>query len=181
MKLAGPGHWVSGVADPYVYFTTAAAALEEPRRRALDEGLRRALLARPGLRSVYVTRDVAARACPPATDESEQALVCRSVPAGSDGPGELYMVTHPGSFFDPSVVVGKGTSHGSPYLFDRTVPLFVRAPGRVAAGKLIDGPVGFGAFARTAASLLGVAPPPGASGPGLDLAAVSQSSRPTTR
>ena len=162
VKIAGPGHWVSGVADPYVYFTKAAMRLDEPKRRALDDGLARFLRARPGIRSVYVTRDVAKETCAPATDESEKALVCRSVDGHDVGDGatggELYMVTHPGAFFDPSVVVGKGTSHGSPYLFDRAVPLFVRAPGRARPGLLVDEPVGFGAFARTAASLLGIAP-----------------------
>ena len=69
----------------------------------------------------------------------------------------------PGSFFDANLVVGKGTSHGTPYLFDRSVPLLVRAPGRVPAGAVIDAPIGFGAFAHTAASLLGIeAPPPAA-------------------
>ncbi len=163
VKVLGPGRWVSGVADPYVFVTVAATRLEEPRRRTLDDALVRALRARPGVRSVYVTRDVAVASNTCASDdESETALVCRSVAAA--GGGELYVVTQPGSFFDPSVVVGKGTSHGSPYLFDRTVPLFVRAPGRVPAGVLVREPVGFGAFARTAASLLGIAPPAGARG-----------------
>jgi Type I phosphodiesterase / nucleotide pyrophosphatase len=158
VKIAGPGHWVSGVADPYVYFTTSAMRLDEPKRRALDDALAQTLRARPGIRSVYVTRDVAAQKCAPDADESETALVCRSVAGGPDGGGELYMVAHPGAFFDPSVVVGKGTSHGSPYLFDRAVPLFVRAPGKVPAGVLVQEPLGYGAFAKTAASLLGIAP-----------------------
>ncbi len=164
VKAIGPGHWVAGVADPYVFITAAAQRLDDAKRRALDDALRRALLARPGIRSVYIARDVARQTCPPDADESEAALVCRSIPAGPAGDkagevGELYMLTAPGAFFDASVVVGKGTSHGSPYLFDRAVPLFARAPGRVAAGVLVAGPIGFGAFAHTAASLLGIAAP----------------------
>jgi len=98
-------------------------------------------------------------ACPPFADESIEALVCRSVaPAVRERGAEFYLVLGPGSFFDPTVIVGKGTSHGSPYLYDRTVPLLVRAPGRVAAGRVVDMAT-FNAFVDTAASLLGVSPP----------------------
>ena len=63
---------------------------------------------------------------------------------------------------------GAGTSHGSPYLYDRAVPLLVRAPGRVKAGVVRTRPVAFMAFARTAAALLDI-PPPAAAAPGEDL------------
>jgi microcin C transport system substrate-binding protein len=58
----------------------------------------------------------------------------------------------------------------SPCMYDRAAPLLVRAPGRVPAGVVREAPVSFTAFARTAASLLGVRPPAGARG-GEDLAA----------
>jgi hypothetical protein len=173
-KTAGDGHWVEGVVDPYVYLGAEArfdAFRSEwgglPRvapRAGLVETVRTALGAVPGVQSIYHTGEFAAReSCPPDSDESESALVCRSIPPNS-GAGDLYVVTKPGSFFDPDVVVGKGTSHGSPWLFDRSVPLFVRAPGRVRAGAVLDEPVGFGAFARTASSLLGIDPPAAAKG-----------------
>ena len=54
-------------------------------------------------------------------------------------------------------------SHGGPYLFDRSVPLFVRAPGRVRAGVTIAEPVSFAAYARSLAALLGVRAPSAAS------------------
>ncbi len=156
-KAIGPGRWIAGVADPYVYFTAAAQALDSKRRADLTEALRRWLSARSGVHSVYVTREIAGRTCAPNSDESEEALVCRSVvPFGG---GELFIDTVPGTFFDPSVVVGKGTSHGTPYRYDRSVPLFARAPGRVAAGADIREPMGFGTFARTASSLLGIEAP----------------------
>ena len=99
------------------------------------------------------------RDCPPFADESVGALVCRSVaPAVRDRGAAYYVVLAPGSFFDPTVVVGKGTSHGSPYVYDRTVPLLVRAPGRVAAGGVASTTT-FNAFVDTAAELLGIAPP----------------------
>jgi arylsulfatase A-like enzyme len=69
------------------------------------------------------------------------------------------VVPRPGTFFDVGYAPGHGTSHGSPYLYDRAVPLLVRAPGRVPAGATRDSPVAAAAFARTAAALLGVPPP----------------------
>src|SRR6185295_2854629 len=74
--------------------------------------------------------------CAPAGDESRAALVCRSL--SPDGPADLYLVVPPGTFFDPSFDAGRGTNHGSPYLYDRAVPLLVRAPGRVPAGVVRD-------------------------------------------
>jgi arylsulfatase A-like enzyme len=73
-----------------------------------------------------------------------------------------------GSFFDTHYARGFGLNHGSPYLFDRTVPLLVRAPGIVPAGGYVRKPIRFDAYARTAAALLGV-PPPSAAVSGADL------------
>ena len=154
----GAGDWVIGVSDPYVYLSAGARALDPTRRAKLDAALRATLLAYPGVVSAYPIASVPT-ACPPFADESIEALVCRSVaPAVRERGAEFYLVLGPGSFFDPTVIVGKGTSHGSPYLYDRTVPLLVRAPGRVAAGRVVDMAT-FNAFVDTAASLLGVSPP----------------------
>ena len=65
---------------------------------------------------------------------------------------------------DCEYVIGKGTSHGSPYLYDRAVPIIVRAPGRAAAGRVVAAPQSPATFAVTAARLLGVTPPQGARG-----------------
>jgi hypothetical protein len=151
----GPGEWVLGVADPYVYLTPTAHALPPARRVTLDAALRKTLLASPGVAAFYDTHALPVP-CPPVTDESVDALVCRSVAPGA---GDLYVVLQPGSFFDPSIVVGKGTSHGSPYLYDRTVPLLARAPHRLPAGRILPDAT-FDTFERTAASLLGLTQPP---------------------
>ena len=65
--------------------------------------------------------------------------------------------------------IGKGASHGSFAPNDRMVPFVVRAPGRVAAGRVEKSPLAPSSVAVTAAHLLGSAPPPGARG-GRDLA-----------
>jgi predicted AlkP superfamily pyrophosphatase or phosphodiesterase len=154
-KALGPGAWVFGVVDPYVYLTPAGLALDGPKRDLLDLAIGRALRAHPEVDQVTPKRSLP-RECPPESDESIAALVCRSV---SSDAGDYYVVPSRGSFFDPNVVVGKGTSHGSPYLFDRAVPLLARAPGRIAAGTVVTTPVGFETFARTAAALLGIDAP----------------------
>ena len=40
----------------------------------------------------------------------------------------------PGSYFDAEYVEGKGSNHGTPYLFDRTIPLLMRSRGLIAEG-----------------------------------------------
>jgi hypothetical protein len=154
-RALGPGDWVAAVVDPYVYLTPAARELEAHRRALLDEAISASLRGHPEVDHVTPTRSLPAE-CPPETDESIAALVCRSVAPGA---GDFYVVPSKGSFFDPDVVVGKGTSHGSPYAFDRVVPLLARAPGRIASGVVLEEPVGFETFARTAAALLGVEAP----------------------
>jgi hypothetical protein len=160
VRAVGDGQWVLGFDDPYVILTPAARALPAPKVGVLKEALALALRAHPEVAQV-IDVSTLPEICPPQDDESIAALVCRSTSKGS---GDLYVVTRPGSFFDPDVVPGKGTSHGTPYLYDRAVPLAVRAPGRVPARAIIDAPVGFGAFARTASALLGIPPPRAAEG-----------------
>ena len=100
--------------------------------------------------------------CPPPSDESLPALTCRSI--RRDQAGDFYLVPAPGAFFDPDLAVGRGSSHGSPYLYDRAVPLIVRAPGRVPAGAVRAEPTSYAAFTRTAAALLAIPEPPALAG-----------------
>jgi type I phosphodiesterase/nucleotide pyrophosphatase len=162
-RAVGDGDFIAGIADPYVYVSAAARALDGEQRRRLDDAIAAAARTWPGVAAVYDARK------PPAScgdGDDVATLVCRSLVIGA--PGEIYIVTRPGWFFDPDYVVGKGTSHGTPYLYDRAVPLVARAPGRVPAGRALATPLGPAAFAATAAHLLGVAPPPAARG-GRDL------------
>ena len=134
----GPGNWIRGVVEPFVYFTAAARELPEARRQALEAAIVKTLEAHAGIAQVVVTRNVASP-CPDATDASLDALVCRSLPPGS---GEaLHIVPRPGSFFDPNLVAGHGINHGTPYLYDRSVPVFVRAPDRALDGTARTTPI----------------------------------------
>jgi hypothetical protein len=161
----GPADWIVAVVEPLVYLTARGGALPDPDRRRLVEIAKRAL-APLGVEDVIDTRaPTAAAPCP--TGTARAALVCNAI--DPKGPADLFLVLRPGAFFDPDVVPGFGMSHGSRFLYDRAVPLLVRAPGRVAAGTLREAPVSFASFSRTAASLLGIRPP-GQARPGEDLA-----------
>jgi hypothetical protein len=154
----GAGPWVAGFADPLVTLTARGKALDPARREKLRDAAASALR-KVGVDGVYDARSMPATcAAPP--DDHVDALVCNSVLPS--GPGDFYLATTEGAFFDPDLARGFGQNHGGPYLEDRAVPLLVRAPGRVPAGVVREAPVSYAAFARTAAALLGVRPPAGA-------------------
>lgn len=155
-RALGRSDLVEGLIDPYVYLSEAGRALPPVERARLMLALTKVLLAHPEVDRVFETRAFPEE-CPAEDDESVEALVCRAVVR--DRSGELYILPRRGSFFDADVVVGKGTSHGSPYLFDRSVPVVVRAPARAAAGRVIDRALSFRTFARTLSTLLDVDPP----------------------
>lgn len=162
----GAGRWIGGLADPYVFLTPAARALPEERRALLDKTIRTTLTKHSGVSQVLDVRDLA-KQCPPQLAHARGApdrarvgedvltLVCRSWAEGV-GAGDYYVLTHPGSFFDGELVIGKGTSHGTPYPYDRTVSMLVRAPGLVDSGVAIDDPVDFTAYSALEAALAGV-------------------------
>jgi len=158
----GPGPWISGFAEPLVYLTPRGKALGARDREKLRAAAARAAQAF----DVDHVFDVRAfgDSCP--RGDGVEALVCASIVP--DGPGDFYLVAARGGFFDPDVAPGAGQSHGTFDEMDRTVPLIVRAPGHVPAGATRDEPLPFTAFARTAASLLGIRAP-AAAGEGEDL------------
>jgi arylsulfatase A-like enzyme len=154
----GPGNWVRGVIEPFVYVTPELARLPEQQRRRFEARAIAALQAHPGIARVLSARQLA-MPCPSSGDDSLDALVCRSVSA--DTP-DLYIVPRPGSFFDPRLVHGHGINHGTPYLYDRRVPLFVRSASHAGAGRSSTQRLWPADFTATAAALLGISPPEGA-------------------
>ena len=143
---------VAGVVDPFVYLTARGKALPAGERADLQHRIE-ALFKAGELAQVVDVRATPAT-YPPPSDDSLAALTCRTM--RPDQAGDFYLVQAPGTSFDPDLAAGKGTNHGSPYLYDRAVPLLVRAPGRVPAGATRTAPTSFITFARTAASLLGI-------------------------
>jgi hypothetical protein len=165
-RALGEGPWIAGVAAPFLYLTPRGRALGAAERERLIAAVRDTT-ADLGIDEVVDVR-AAGAPCPEETT-SRPGLICRTLVP--DGPGDLYFVVHSGVFFDPDVAPGAGMNHGSPYLYDRTVPLLIRAPGRVAAGRVRKTSVSFAVFAHTAASLLG-ARAPSAAEPAEDLSIV---------
>ncbi len=134
---------IAGVVYPYIYLTEAAKAATTPDASArgrlasrLDGELRRKL------KSVHAVLDVApfkeATVCPDERKDRLAALVCNSVSPVPDKGGDFYIVLKPGAFLDPDLVKGTGVNHGSPYGYDRFVPLFVRDPSRPALAGQVD-------------------------------------------
>jgi predicted AlkP superfamily pyrophosphatase or phosphodiesterase len=78
--------------------------------------------------------------------------------------GDLAIQVEPTCLIDYK---GDGTSHGSPYLYDRAVPLLLHGPG-VAPGH-ISGPAGPVDIAPTLARLIGLAVPPDLDGRDLEV------------
>ena len=167
VKLSlGGGRWVAGFADPYIYLTTEARALPANRFALLDKTVRATLSKHKTISEIYDARMLAST-CPSVLAVAEPVparaannnrdgaltLVCRSYAPGA---GDYYVVPVPGSFFDSEIVTGKGTSHGTPYLYDRTVSMLVRAPGLLDAGAVIEAPVDFSAYAALEAAFLGL-------------------------
>jgi hypothetical protein len=153
----GPGHWVHAVVEPYVWLTPEGRQLDATKRHALTGAFRASLVAQGSFADVVDVRAVE-ETCPPEADETVPALVCRSVlPEVS---GDFYLVVKPGHAFDADYTPGYGANHGSPYIYDRSVPLFVRGPG-VKAGNMIDPPISYRVFEHTISDLLGLKPLPG--------------------
>ncbi len=171
-RMLGPGHWVLGASNPYIYLTEAARSIDAAKRERLLRALTLSIEKNSGIETVY-SKTAMPRPCPPPEDESPLALICRSF---SEGAGDLYVVTRPGWYLDTGYVPRHGVNHGSYRLYDRSVPLLARAPGRIAAGRVLESPLSFATFTRTLSALLGISAP-AAAFPGESLTAPMDAGR----
>ena len=138
--IPGGGPAIERVMASRVYLTAAARRLPADRRRALDRAIVERARAEPGLADALPLAELAGD-CGPAADEGVRALVCR---ATTEGAGDYYLVQAPGSFWGGR----EGSNHGTPYRYDRLVPLLVRYP-RGAGGRVVDRAV-FGSYYASA-------------------------------
>lgn len=144
-----------GICDPWVFFDPATVG--DATKLTAAEAKVTALLAKePGVLRTYTKRFLDAR-CGTTKGDPLFDRVCASNGANA---GAIYVVTAPGAFFDPLQVIGKGMSHGTPYAYDRTVPLFARIPGKVGAGRVVSEPVPFTAFRAAMESATDLGPVP---------------------
>lgn len=151
----GKGEWIRGFVEPRLVLSETAAKADPAKVANLEKVLSGELLKEPGVARVIPTRTLP-DPCPDASDESLEALVCRSVKQGDHA---LYVVPSPGSFFRLSFTNGRGAHHGTPYLYDRAVPLLVRTASGYGAKTVIEKPTDASSFTATLSSLLGVEPP----------------------
>jgi hypothetical protein len=133
----GHGDYVRAIVDSLVYLSPEALALRPEPRRALDEAVRGELIAfdSSGERPIANVMTIAAFTgpCPPASDESIPALVCRTT---SDR-GDAYVVPRQGAFYWGKAGAHEGAGHGTPYDYDRIVPMLVRYPKGIG-GRVVD-------------------------------------------
>ncbi len=161
-KVTGQSGWVAGVVDPYVQLGARYYEAEPRVRAQVLRVLTTALTSEVGIARVFETSWLPVE-CPPEDVETIEALVCRATalpqsPEERRG-GELYVLLSPGAFFDTQVAPRHGGSHGTPYLFDRAVPLVARDLGCVARGVVLEAPLSYASFFHTASALLGISKP----------------------
>ena len=151
---------------PHIYLTEAArtAVAKDPavRKRLasrLDTELRRKFKSLQAV--IDLARFKGEATCPDPRADYLLSLVCNSVSPTSDRGGDFYIVLKPGAFIDPALVKGAGSEHGSPYGYDRIVPLLVRDPSRPElAGKVAATRVPFTQFRDELVRIILSAPAP---------------------
>lgn len=156
----GQGDWIDAYASPFFYLSEAGLA----RRKEVVDTALPILNAMPG---VYRAFDVAkVRSATGASDPVLRA-VARSVFPGSGG--EIFVVPEKFTTVDEMPPPDHNTSHGSPWDYDKLVPVIVWGPG-IPHGKHTRR-VPMNHVASTMAMLLGMTPPreaPGSGLPGVD-------------
>lgn len=145
----GPGPWVAGVLSPFMY-------LVEPTRRHPDRTLmlqvaRSALLADPAVANAWTLEQVRAFGD---SDPLERAL---RLSVAADNEADLVILPRPYFALDLSDLSGHGTNHGTPYDYDRQVP--VLAWGTHVPHVRVTTTVDQMRVAATLAHLLGIAAP----------------------
>jgi hypothetical protein len=149
-RALGPGEWISGFSEPFLYLT-------ESGRAKIDElapVVTRALVATETVHAVYDPRR--ARQLAESRDDLERSVGLGMPEAPAD---RLYVVPRRWFIVDPGVARGFGASHGSPWDYDREVP--VLAFGAGVPHEQSNAPLDQRRIAATIAALLGVPAPNG--------------------
>jgi hypothetical protein len=114
----GEGDWVAAYVPPFITYTEAG----KRRLKDLHKALIKAMPTLEGVKAVY---DAHAGATLRASNRDIERLVGESLP--KDPPGDLYVVTSEG-WFDALSEQG-GTNHGTPWPYDRQVPVLMWGAG----------------------------------------------------
>jgi hypothetical protein len=146
----GSGPWVQGILPPYVYLTPRAR--EHARASQILAHALTALRKELGLRDAWPLSEVRRWASDP--DPLRRSLELSLAP---DTNADIMFLTLPDYPIDLADPEAKGTNHGTPYAYDRQVP--VLAWGSAVPRRRQSEPVDQLRVAATLAHLLGVAPP----------------------
>lgn len=114
----GPGDWIAAYVPPLISYTEAG----KRRHAELDKVLEKEMPKLEGVQAVY---DAHAGASLRSSNRKMEKLVGDSLP--EDPPGDLYLVTDEG-WFDALSDRG-GTNHGTPWPYDRLVPIMMWGAG----------------------------------------------------
>ncbi|MEM9728245.1 MAG: alkaline phosphatase family protein [Myxococcota bacterium] len=117
-QALGPGDWIAAYVPPLVSYTEAGKKQHE----ALDKALLNEMPKLKGVKGVYDAHDGAALR---SSSRDIEKLVGNSLPV--DPPGDLYLVTDE-HWFDALSELG-GTNHGTPWAYDRLVPVILWGAG----------------------------------------------------
>lgn len=161
IAAAGGPEWISAIDGRMVYLSPEADALPaEARSKMLDDIV--SALKQERAVGFAMRTDVFQRNADCTGVSELESFVCRSV--YGDRTGDIYYGPREGSLIDHRPF--GGTNHGTPYSYDRHVPLIVREPGR-APRRIDDAIPSTLQVAPTIARLLGAPPPPAAREPSL--------------
>lgn len=149
-RALGEGAWVTAFVQPFVYLSEAARA-PEVRERAVAATIAH-LSAR---REVALAADAREATAWREHADPVRRAVGLSVP--DDVEGDVFVVPREGFVVDEGMPTGAGTSHGTPWAYDRTVPVIVWGPG--VSRLETNEPLEQARVATTLAALLGVPPP----------------------
>ncbi len=146
----GEGDWVRALVQPFVYLGEATRD-DAVRARAAALAVRW-LEARP---EVALAADVRVALTWRTHEDPLRRAVWLSVPEGAAG--DVFVVPAEGYVMDEDMPAGAGTSHGTPWEYDRTVPVLFAGPG-VSSVQTTE-PLAQDRVAATIAALLGIEPP----------------------
>lgn len=154
--VLGPGDWVADPKNPTLYLSAEALAQPADKRDAAIAAIIAALRQAPGLGRVERTADLAGNCEARSPDDR---AICLALDA--ERSGEIFYLPRRGWIVDEAADP-MAASHGTPYDYDRQVPVitlpFGRVPHAPHTGPEVS-PLAMREVSRTLAAWLGVTPP----------------------
>lgn len=146
----GPGDFIEAVKAPFVYLTTEGR--DPARRPRAVRRIQARLAEEPG---VAIALDVAEILRRQGTTDPMKRAIALGVDDHADA--DVFFVPKPFYVIDPGIVPGAGTNHGTPWPYDREVPVIFWGPGVSHVTSTV--PLDALRVAKTIAALLGIAAP----------------------